>query len=299
MVFKKRNTFALESNIFAFKMMSPAILIILGVMIFPTIYALYMSFFDWKLGQPLKFIGLKNYVDIFTLPDIVHSVWITIFFSVVVTILTIVLGLFLAVLLNMELKGTNFVIAVLLIPWAIPPVTNGIMWKWIFNPKFGTFNNLLITLGILDHFRQWQAEKWPAFIIIVITTVYKMLPLSVFLLAASLKTIPKDLYEAADIDGISPVGRFFAITLPLIRPSMAIIFILLSVSTFKAFDMIFVITQGGPGNFTAFLNFLSYTTTFRHMNFGLGAAIAFFISFIILIISIFYYRMTYKEVRYD
>jgi len=279
-------------------MMLPAMIFILFVMVFPVIYSFVMSLFDWRLGKTPKFIGIENFVNIFKIPDIAHSVWITILFALVVTVLAIVFGLFLAVLLNMDLRGSNFIMAILLIPWALPPVVVGLMWKWIFNPRLGTFNNILIAMGLLGNFREWQSEPWPAFIIIVVTTVYKVLPLTVFLLSASLKTIPKELYEAADVDGMSPAGRFFSITLPLVRPSMVIVFILLSVETFKAFDLIYVLTRGGPGNFTSVLNYISYLYSFTFMKFGLGAAIAFFVSFLIVIISIFYYRLTYREVRY-
>lgn len=289
----------LKRNIFNFSMLSPAIIIIGGVMIFPTLYAFFMSFFNWRLGKTPQFIGFENYVKMFTLPDILHSIWITILFGIIVTVLTIVFGLFIALLLNMELKGTNLAIALLLIPWAIPPVTNGVMWNWIIDARFGTFNNVLMSLGILDNFKAWNQDPWPAFIIIIFSTVYKFLPLAAFLLSASLKTIPKALYEAAEIDGATPIGRFFAVTLPLVRPAMVIISILLSVGTFKAFDMIYIITKGGPANFTAVLNFLSYMTTFKNMNFGLGSAIAFFISFLIFIICIFYYKTSYREVRHD
>lgn len=296
---KKVNRLAFKRNVFALNMMSPAVIVIAIVMIYPTLHAFYMSFFKWRLGKTPVFIGFENYIDMFMIPDMFHSIWITIVFSAVVTLLTISFGLFIAVLLNMELRGTKLAIAFLLIPWAIPPVVNGVMWSWLMNARFGTINNVLLSLGIIDDFRVWTMEPWAAFFIIVFATVYKMLPLSAFLLSASLKSIPKVLYEAAEIDGKSPVGRFFAITLPLVRPTMVVIFILLSVATFKAFDMIFIITKGGPANFTAVLNFLSYITTFRHMKFGMGSAIAFFISFLILIISIFYYRVTYREVRYD
>jgi ABC-type sugar transport system permease subunit len=197
------------------------------------------------------------------------------------------------------MRGTNFAMALLLIPWALPPVVSSLMWKWIFNPRLGTFNNILIALGLLDNFRTWQLEKWPAFFIIVIATVYMVIPISAFILTASLKTIPKELYEAAEIDGASPIYRFSKITLPLVRPSMLVLSILLSVVTFKAFDMIYIITKGGPCNFTSVLNFLSYQISFKFMKFGFGAAIAFFVSFLIIIISIIYYRTTYREIRYD
>lgn len=295
----KKGSFSLKKNIFAFNMMFPAIFIIALVMLFPTLYAFFMSFFDWIFGKTPKFIGIQNYINMFTLPELSHSVWITILFSILVTGLTIIFGLFIAVLLNMELKGTNLAIAFLLIPWAIPPVVNGVMWEWIFSPMFGTFNNILLKIGILHSFRPWQLEKWPAFLIIIIISVYKMLPLTAFLLTASLKTIPKELYESAAIDGVSPIQRFLSITLPLIRPSMVILFIILSIGTFKAFDVIFIVTQGGPNNFTAVLNYLSYVKSFRHLDFGVGATLAFFVSFLILIATIAYYRVAYREVRYD
>jgi len=296
---KKLDKMAASRNLFALNMMSPAIIIITIIIIIPTLFAFIISLFDWSFGQQLNFIGFENYINLFKIRDIFHSIWITLLFSVLVMFLTIVFALFLSVLLNMDLKGSKLCIALLLVPWAIPPVVNGVMWRWIFNPRFGTFNNILISLGILDNFRVWSMEPWPAFFMILIPTVYKMIPLATLLLSASLKTIPKALYEAADIDGMSPVGRFFKITLPLIRPVMVVVFVLLSVSTFKAFDMVYVITQGGPANFTALLNYLSYTTTFKYLNFGLGSAIAFFVSLLILILCIINYRITYREVRYD
>jgi len=295
---KKEIPLSLRRNSFNLNMMLPAIVFILFVMVFPVIYSFVMSLFDWRLGKTPKFIGIENYINIFKIPDIAHSVWITVLFALVVTALAIVFGLFLAVLLNMDLRGSNLIMALLLIPWALPPVVVGLMWKWIFSPRLGTFNNILIAMGLLNNFREWQSEQWPAFIMIVLTTVYKILPITVFLLSASLKTIPKELYEAAGVDGMSPVGRFFSITLPLVRPSMVIVFILLSVETFKAFDLIYILTRGGPGNFTSVLNYISYLYSFTFMKFGLGAAIAFFVSLLIIIISVFYYRITYREVRY-
>ncbi len=289
----------LRKNIFSLNLMLPALVIIALVMVYPTVYAFIMSFFRWTFDKPLKFIGFDNYIKIFTNSLYFHSLWITILFTIVVTILTIVISLYIALLLNMELKGTNLCMAFLLIPWAIPPIVNGIIWGYIFHPRLGTFNNLLIEMGILKKFVAWQSLPWPAFILIVITTVYKSLPLVVLLLSASLKTIPKEIYEASDVDGMSHIGKFFKITLPLIRPSMAIIFILLSISTFKAFDMIYILTKGGPSNFTAMLNYLAYTVTFKQMTFGLGASIAFLSSFLILILSIIYYKTSYREVRYD
>jgi ABC-type sugar transport system permease subunit len=280
-------------------LMLPAIMVIAFVMVYPTLYALYLSLFDWKLGKDKSFIGFKNYINIFAVPDITHSLWITTLFTVIVVVIAIILGLLFAKLLNMGLVGSNFALALLLVPWAIPPITNGILWFWIMNPRFGTFNNLLINIGILKEFIVWFQRPWPAFMIIVAATVYKVLPLTVFLLSASLKTIPKSLYEAADIDGASDINSFFSITIPLIRPVLVVIFILLSVYTFKAFDMIYAITKGGPANFTAMLNYVSYIITFRNMNFGLGAAVAFLVSFIILIISIFYYKLIYSEVKYE
>jgi len=288
-----------KRNFFSINLMLPAIIVIVFVMVFPTLYAFFMSLFNWKFGKDISFIGFQNYINIFKIPDISHSIWITFLFVAIVTILTIVISLYIAVLLNMDLKGTKIAIAMLLIPWAIPSVSNGIMWRWIFNPRFGTFNNILISLGLLDNFRQWQFEKWSAFFIIIIATVYKLVPFAAFLFTASLKTIPKGLHEAGEIDGLTPVGRFFKITIPLIRPSLIIVIILLSVSTFKAFDMVFVITQGGPSNFTAMLNYLSYVYSFTLFDFGLGSAMAFFVSFLILIMVIIYYRVAYREVKYD
>ncbi len=297
----------LESNIlnrksrglFNFSMLLPAIIVIAFVMVYPTLYAFFISLTKWELGKSPEFIGLSNYIEMFRMPELVHSIWITFLFSFLVVVLTILLGLYLAILLNMDLYGTKFITALLLIPWAIPPVVNGVMWKWVLDARFGTFNNVLMKLGILSNFTTWQNYNWPALLIIIVTSVYKMVPLATFFFIAAIKTIPDPLYEAAKVDGVSPIGKFFKITLPLVRPTAAILFVLLSVSTFKAFDMIYVLTKGGPANFTSVLNFYSYVITFRQINFGLGSAIAFFLSLVILVISIIYFRTVYKEESYQ
>jgi ABC-type sugar transport system permease subunit len=264
------------------------------------LYAFWMSLnvIDFQTRE-YHFVFFRNYGEIFTDSRTANSFITTIYFSISTIIVTIVLSFLLALLLNQDVPGQAFFRAILLIPWAIPSISNGLMWKWMFNARSGIINNLLISLGLLDRFENWLTHLFWALAIVVIAMVYKQLPFVTFLFIATLQTIPDQLYEAAKIDGAGPLKRLFFITIPLVRPSMVIILIILSVATLKAFDMIFILTHGGPADATLVANYLAYEKTFTRLDFGGGAAIAFVISIIILLINLGYFKTLYKEVRYE
>lgn len=289
-----------SDRLFTIILMAPSIIVMGVLLIYPTINAFWISLNKVNFReQSYEFILFKNYQTIFSNVEILNSLKITLFFSISVIIGTIVIGFSVALLLNREFILKKLCIAILLVPWAVPPIANGLMWKWIFNARFGAFNNFLMSIGLLDKYINWFLMKESALIIVILTSIYKLMPFTVFLFLASLQTIPKEMYEAAEVDGINNSGKLFKITIPLIRPSMIIILILLTVSTLKEFDMIYVLTNGGPGYSTAVINFMAYVQSFKILKFGQGAALAFFISIIILVINIFYYKALYREVRYD
>lgn len=284
----------------SFYFMLPAIILTVGILIYPIINAFWISLnkINFMTGE-YKFIVFKNYIDIILKSELLKSLQVTFIYSLCVIFGTLILGLIIALLLNKNFKARGFCIAILLIPWAIAPVVNGIMWKWIFNPRFGFFNNFLLSIGVMNSFENFLIMKWPAMIIVILTAIYKWIPFTTFLLIASLQTVPRVLYEAGEVDGVSPIGSFFKITLPLIRPSLVIVLIFLSVASLKTFDTIYVLTSGGPGYETSVINYMAYLQTFKYMNFGQGASLAFLISIIILFVNIIYYKLFLKEVRYD
>ncbi len=296
-----RASFSLEkkNKKFAFYLMLPAILLIFGLLLVPMIYAFWMSLNNINFQtRQYTFVFLKNYTSIFTDARTSKSFITTIIFSITVLSFTIVLSFLFALLLNQSVPGKGVFRALLLIPWAIPQISNGLMWKWMLNARSGIINNFLISVGLLHKFKNWLIEPTWAFVIVCVAMIYKNLPFVTFLFLASLQSIPSQLFESAKIDGAGVFARVRLITIPLLRPSMVIILILLSVATLKAFDMIFILTQGGPADATLVANYFSYVKAFQLLDFGGGAAIAFVISFLILFVNLAYFRMLYKEVKY-
>ncbi|HHV62690.1 MAG TPA: sugar ABC transporter permease [Firmicutes bacterium] len=290
----------LSEQAFGSILITPAMLAIVGLLFYPMIYAFWMSLnnIDFGTGK-FSFAGLQNYIDLFFDPRIIKSFKATLVFSVGVTVITLALSLLLALLLNQNFKGRGLCRALLLIPWAVAPIANGLMWKWMFNPRLGLINNLLISVGVLDHFENWLMKPGPAMIAVIVTMVYKTLPFITLLFLAALQSIPAGLYEAAYIDGAGVFQRFWRITLPLLRPSMVIIKVVLSVNTLKAFDMIYVLTEGGPADATMVANYMAYAQSFKLLRFGYGAALAFVISIVILLMNLAYFKFLYRGVSYE
>lgn len=295
----RREIFSTEGA-FARALMAPAMITMGVLLLLPAVYAFWMSLHKIHFGtRTYTFVGLRNYIDIFRDPRILNSFVNTLVFSLSVTVITLVLSLLLALLLNQDFKGRELCRALLLVPWALAPLANGLMWKWMLNPRLGLLNNLLITLGLLKDYPNWLMNPRTAMLAVIIAMVYKTLPLITLLFLAALQSIPPQLYEAAVIDGAGVLGSFRRITLPLLKPSMVIILVILSVNTLKAFDLIHVLTEGGPADATAVVNYMSYIQSFKLLRFGYGAALAFIVSLIILLFSMFYYKTMYTSVPYE
>jgi ABC-type sugar transport system permease subunit len=193
-------------------------------------------------------------------------------------------------------KVTKFLI---LIPWAVPPIVNGFLWAFIFNGQFGYLNRVLLQLGMIDAPVNWLGDSTTAFAAIIIAYVWRTTPFNILLYHAALQGIPDHLYEAAELDGASAWRKFWYITLPLLRPVIAMTLILRTTFAFMVFDEIFAITQGGPGNDTWVLAWYTYRTSFQPpFEIGLGSASAYFSALIVGLIAIAYVRLVYKKVDY-
>jgi len=285
----------------ALLLITPAALIMAVVTIYPLLRSLWISVHTWDLVKPNlghPFVGLNNYAYILDDPAFWQSVQTTLFFVVGAVFLEISLGLGLAMLLNRQFRGRNLVRMLALIPWAIPGVVNAIMWKWILNPSYGSLNGLLSSLGIIDNYVIWLGDPTSALIMCILADVWKETPFIMLLFLAALQTIPKDLYEAATVDGAGLLQRWYQVTLPLIRPTLFVALSLRTIWALKSFDLIYTLTSGGPSGGTTVVGFYTYIKTFVNLNLGRGSAVAYLMTIVVLLLVILYQRALYREVRY-
>jgi ABC-type sugar transport system permease subunit len=229
------------------------------------------------------------------------SVRITGIYALLAVSLEIVLGFLIALMLNREFRGRGVVRMLALLPWAIPAVVNGIMWKWILNPRYGALNGLLLQLGIIkspNDYIVWLGNPTLALIMVVLADVWKETPFIMLLFLAALQTIPKDLYEAARVDGAGRLRILFNITIPLIRPTLFVAVALRTIWALKNFDLIYTLTSGGPSNGTAVLGYYTYLESFVALDLGRGAAVAYLLTLAVMGLVLLYQKALYREVQY-
>ena len=296
-----RWTYAARERLLAWLLIVPSFVVVFALILVPIVRALWMSLhrIDLKrpaLGQP--FIGLENYVDIFQDPYFWASIGRTLYFMGVSIVLELVFGIAIAILLNQRFRGRWLLRALVLIPWALPITIDAIMWKWIFNPTYGALNSLLYQLGLIQEYRTWLSSPWSAMNMVILADVWKVTPVVILLTLAALQTIPPDLYEAAMVDGAHAWGRFWHVTLPLLRPTLAIVLVIRSMDAFKVFDIIYIMTSGGPSDGTKVIAYYTYLEAFSFLRMGRGAALAWVITAIIAVMAYVYVRLVNRKVEY-
>lgn len=282
-------------------LIAPAALIMLVVTVYPLVRSFWISLLTWDLTRPAighPFAGFKNYQFVLQDPTFWQSAKSTLIFVLGAVTLEIVLGLALALLLNRDFIGKNIVRMLALLPWAIPAVVNGIMWKWILNPSFGALNGLLKSLGIIDQYVIWLGDPTLAMVMCILADVWKETPFIMLLFLAALQTIPKDLYEAARVDGASAIQNLFNITIPLISPTLFVAISLRTIWALKSFDLIYTLTAGGPSGSTTVIGYYTYLKTFVSLNLGRGAAVAYLMTLVVLALVLIYQRALYREDQY-
>jgi ABC-type sugar transport system permease subunit len=274
----------------------PAMLFIIGIIIFPLLYSVYISFFDFNIfTKHPPFIGLKNYIDIFKSDYFWYSIGRTTYFTVISVGLELVLGFLVALLLNQEFKGRSLARTLLILPWALPTVVNGVLWTWIYDPNYGALNALLKSLGIISQYRNWLGTAFSAMNAVIVADVWKNTSFIAMVLLAAMQNIPKDYYEAAIIDGAGRLKNVFYITLPLLRPAILVAVVIRTMEAFKVFDIIYIMTKGGPANGTQVISYYTYINSFQYSKYGYGAALSYIVSLVILIFALFYIKILYKK----
>lgn len=271
----------------------PAIIILLAVLAYPIISSFYLSLQDVRLspsGIVTEFIGLENYTRIFSDNSFRTALNNSIYFTFVEVISVTIISLGLALLLNHPRGRPAIYRVILLIPWALAPVANAVLWKWIYNANYGVLNAIVVGLGLSETGIVWLGSPFLALNMILIADVWKAIPFITLLLLAGLQNIPPRLYKAALMDGATTWQQFVHVTLPGIRTSLIISIVLQSIWALKVFDLVFVLTKGGPADGTVLLNFLSWRVTFNYLNIGYGAAIADILFVLMLLLALAYIR---------
>ncbi len=270
---------------------SPAILVVISVLFIPVVYALATSFSSVGASNyALTFNGFKNYAQMFSDKYFKNSLKLTIIFTVVTVFAEIALGVGVALVLNKEFFGRGFVRGVMILPWALPSVVNAVMWKWIFHANYGALNALLTQLGLIDKYKLWLGTPRSAFWCVVVANVWKETPYVVLLTIAALSNISNDYYEAAMMDGSNAWKSFWKITLPLIRPVVMILTITKTIWALQTFDLVHIMTGGGPASGTELMSVYIHKNTFKYLDFGYGAAMSFVLMLVCLILTVIYIR---------
>jgi len=273
----------------------PAIISVLAFLLFPFVYTVVLSLSKFNLrDQSLSFIGLDNYISIFSSKAFIHSISITVVFALYVLICSTAFGVLFALLLNQDFIGRGFARAILIIPWAIPWVVIGIMWKWMLNAQFGLLNGLLYQLGLIKEYIPFLAkERWVLFIS-ALPAVWRQASFSGILLLASIQTIPDALYESAMIDGAGTLRKFISITLPWMMPTLIVVLMFNTLYGFMQFDTVFMLTKGGPGDATEVIAINMYRKAFESLKLGEGAAIGYVLSMLCLTFGLVFIRILRK-----
>jgi trehalose/maltose transport system permease protein len=276
----------------AWYLILPAVFVVFLVIGYPLIQVLVYSFMKYKLDgvTPPSFAGIDNYLFIFSDSDFWHAVWITLIFTFFSVIIESVLGLTVALVANSKFKGRTFLRVAILIPWAIPTVVSSQIWRWMFNDIYGVVNIILANLHMIPHKLAWLATPATALPVIIAVDVWKTTPFMSLLLLAGLQLIPSDLYEAASIDGATGIRKFFAVTLPLVTPTLLVALIFRTLDALRVFD-IFYIMVGGQGNM-ATVAVYNQQQLIAFLDAGVGSATSVVILIFIMIFVVLYTRFS-------
>lgn len=288
----------MKKKILPYLLLTPMMLI-MGVLVFYPIAATFSySLKRWKLTAPndIRFIGFENYMNILKSDSFWYSLQNTLFILLIVLIGTTILGVLLALFLNIEVKFSGILLAVAILPWALPPYVNGILWRFIFNPGYGFMNKLLIGLGFVDKPIEWLNSRWTLLLVVSIVVIWRSIPFVALVCLAGRQSIPHVLYEAAKIDGGNARSIFRRITLPLMLPFIGIGITSTSVTAINVFDEI--IALSGYSDLGKNILVESYLTTFSFLDFGKGSAVTYLVMFLAAILGIFYLKSLNKEVEY-
>ena len=283
-------------DLLPYLLVAPVAIFIIGLALVPAAFTIIESFFTVdELDPPVRFSGLHNFVGLLHNPAVVGSIGNTAFYVLVGVGLSTVFGIAMAVTLQHPFRGRSLVIAVLILPWALPGVVEGILWSGIFDPNAGLVSSIVSSLHLGDGTVLLGQNRLLTISLIELVQVWQITPLSTLLVLAALQLIPGELYEAAKIDGAGPWRTFLSLTLPLARPGIAVAMVQAVVATLNVFDQPYVLN--GAASTGASLTMQTYFISFQNLNFGQGYALSLLITVVTLVISLGVVRVVYRRVE--
>ncbi len=272
----------------------PCFLFLAVFALYPIVNAVWTSLHQLRLDQPLAgfpYTGLRNFARAIQDPDAWHSFRVTLAYVVISVSSQFVFGLAIALVINRMVRGKGFARTVALLPWTMAPVLVGQMWRWLFNDQAGVINDLLSRAGLISQQIIWLGIPSLAFFAVMVAATWSAGSYMTLILLAGLQGIPDEMYEAAGLDGATPVQAFFAVTLPMLRNAIMVSLVLRTMGALVALDLPFAMTAGGPGNATETFALFIYKNTFQFLDFGYGAALSVILLIVALGFAGTYYRV--------
>jgi len=292
----KVQRFLLHDRTLGYLFLFPALLVILGLVAYPFASAVVMTFQAKTAGAPGRFIGLGNYRELLSSEQFLRTVFNTIVYTAVGVGIKFCLGLSMALVLNQERFCNNLFRSFLLIPWAIPTVMSALNWRWIFDDASGLINNVLVRLNLIDETISWLSDPHLAMLSVIAVVVWQGTPFFTMSFLAGLQSIPKELYEAAEIDGASVLQQFSYITLPRLQPVFITVLMLASIFTSAGIQFVLLLTNGGPADRTMIFPVLAYNLALGGaQRLGMGATVSLFFFPILVVFIVFLTRRMLRE----
>lgn len=287
----KKSSLARKKALIAYSFILPNLIGFFLFTFVPIVFSLFLSFCEWNSGGDVRFVGLQNFIYMFTEDrSFGTSVLNTLYFMVGTVPVTLLIALGLAILMNKPLKGKVFFRSVLFFPYVASLVAVAVVWMALFNPDRGPINGILMAIGI-DSPPRWAASTTWAMPTIMGLTVWKSMGYYMIVYLAALQGVPKDLYEAASLDGASKWQQFRNVTWPGVMPTTFYILMMLMVAAFKSYDTMYITTQGGPGEATKVLAYHIYNTAFVSSKFGYASALAMILFAIVISVTLIQFKL--------
>ena len=273
----------------AWLLILPLLAVMIAVIGWPLADTVGLSFTDAKLvGTAGNFVGIDNYVKTLTSSNFQRTLTTTTIFAVISVFAEMVLGVLAALLLNQQFYGRTVLRALMILPWALPTVVNATLWRLIYNPEYGALNAALTQIGMLDAYRSWLGEPGTALTSLIIADCWKNFPLVALIALAALQAVPRDITAASLVDGAGPFARFRFVILPYLAGPLIVALVLRTIEAFKVFDIIWVMTRGGPANSTRTLSILVYQEAFSFQRAGSGASLALIVTLLVAVLAAVY-----------
>ena len=280
-------------------LMLPVLSVMAVVTLYPLLRTIWLSFTDAELpvGEAVpQWVGLDNYAYVLTDSDFLDALLRTLHFTLVSVAAELLLGVLVGLLLNQPFKGRALVRSIVILPWALPTIVNGMLWRLSFNPDYGAVNAALTQLHIMDQYRSWLGDPTIVMDLVILADVWKNYAIVALVVLAALQTIPADLYEAMRIDGAGAWSRFWNLTVPGILGPLTVVMVLRLIDCFRVFDIIYVMTRGGPADATKTLSFFVYQESFAFLRAGSGASYAVIVALMsAILIAIYIFLLKRQE----